>query len=61
MGFLIDAVAHGLWGIGRVTGFMPCDFMRYLQINLAEIIILHRCRDDQALCRPDIDGVGSQA
>ncbi len=42
MGFLIDAVAHGLWGIGRVTGFMPCDFMRYLQINLAEIIILHR-------------------
>ena len=54
-GFLIDAVAHG------AAGLRTCGAMRHLQMyNLAEIIF-RAIERRQALCRPVVDGVDSQA
>jgi hypothetical protein len=63
MGFLIDAVAHGLLACwysgaiwvadGLVIGCVTTDVI-WLRLSPAP-------RTMQVLCRPDIDGVGFQA
>jgi len=60
MGFLIDAVAHGL----QVCQVLPGVLVAYHAL-LTDVVVWLRLSSasstTQALCRSDVDGVDSQA
>jgi hypothetical protein len=54
-GFLIDAVAHGLLRLMRSGDWCGTRLIIWLRFLTAPL------KGDQALCRPVVDGVDSQA